>query len=189
MTAISNCVTLQDIDSDLDCRDNTGGIVKVLAMYHSDVATWPTEPASPASLEDFGKLTGDVVLKSGKKAVVFTLPQGKGSFVITEQGEMGGMSHQMELSIFQNGIFPAMLGLMGATKNAKMAFIVVDRNKQMYLMGDPDNGAMRDKGDGANTGSAIGDLRSSSIKFIYAVNNPRVYSGDIDALLKAAPEG
>lgn len=46
---------------------------------------------------------------------------------------------------------------------------------------------MRDKGDGATTGTARTDLRSGSIKFIYPVNNPRVYDGDFDSLLKTAP--
>lgn len=76
---------------------------------------------------------------------------------------------------------------MGATKNAKMGFIVVDSNRQNYLMGDKDTGAMRDKGDGATTGTAKTDLRSAGMKFNYPVNNPRVYSGDIDALLTASP--
>ena len=182
-----NCIALQDIDSDLGCGDNTGGIIKVLAFYHNDVQSWPKEPEAPATLAEAGTLTGDLVLKPGKKASVFILPQNKGSFAITEQGEMGGMSHQYELNIFQNGITPEMLGLMGATKNAKMGFIVVDSNRQNYLMGDKDTGAMRDKGDGATTGTAKTDLRSAGMKFNYPVNNPRIYSGDIDALLTASP--
>lgn len=183
-----NCIDLQDIDSDLHCGDNTGGIVKVAAFYHADVASWPKEPESPATLSDFGKLSGDLVMKSGKKAALIVLPQNKGNFTITEQGEMGGMSHQMELSIFQNGITAEMLGLMGATKNAKMGFLVMDSNGQKYLMGDKDTGAMRDKGDGATTGTARTDLRSAGMKFIYPVNNPRIYTGDFDSLLQTAPE-
>lgn len=127
MTAISKtCVALQDIDSDLYCGDNTGGILKVAAFYHNEVASWPKEPESPTSLAAYGQLTGDIVFKAGKKASLITLPQNKGSFAITEQGEMGGMSHQMELTVFQLGITPEMLGLMGATKNAKMGFVVMD---------------------------------------------------------------
>lgn len=182
-----NCVQLQDLDSDLGCSDNTGGIIKVAAFYHDDVRTWPTEPEAPATLAEAGKLVGDLILKEGKRASLITLPQNKGSFAITEQGEMGGMSHQYELSLFQNGITPEMLGLMGATKNAKMGFVVVDSNGQMYLMGDKDVGAMRDKGDGATTGTARTDLRSGSVKFIYPVNNPRVFVGDFDSLLKPVP--
>lgn len=181
------CIQLQDIDSDLGCTDNTGGIVKVAAFYHDDVQSWPKAPTTPADLAAAGTLDGDLVLKPGKKAALIILPQNKGSFAITEQGEMGGMSHQYELNIFQNGITREMLGLMGATKNAKMGFVVMDSNEQMYLMGDKDTGAMRDKGDGATTGTARTDLRSGSMKFIYPVNNPRVYDGDFDSLLKTAP--
>lgn len=181
------CIQLQDIDSDLGCSDNTGGIVKVAAFYHDDAKSWPKAPTAPADLAAAGTLEGDLVLKPGKKAALIILPQNKGSFSITEQGEMGGMSHQYELNIFQNGITPEMLGLMGATKNAKMGFVVMDSNGQKYLMGDEDTGAMRDKGDGATTGTARTDLRSGSMKFIYPVNNPRVYDGDFDSLLQTVP--
>ena len=90
------CIQLQDIDSDLGCTDNTGGIVKVAAFYHDDVQTWPTDPTNPTDLAAAGTLEGDLVLKAGKKASLIILPQNKGSFAITEQGEMGGMSHQYE---------------------------------------------------------------------------------------------
>ena len=38
---MNNCIELQDIDSDLGCGDNTGGILKVAMFYHNDVASWP----------------------------------------------------------------------------------------------------------------------------------------------------
>lgn len=61
------CIQLQDIDSDLGCTDNTGGIVKVAAFYHDDVQTWPTDPTNPTDLAAAGTLEGDLVLKGGKK--------------------------------------------------------------------------------------------------------------------------
>lgn len=183
-----DCVTLQDLDTSINCKDNTGGILKIFAMYHSDVSAWPTEPAQAeaTTLAAMGSLVGDLILKTGKKASVIVLPLNKGSFAITEVGETGGMSHQMEVTISQNGISPEVLGFMGATKNAKMVFVVIDTNGQAYLMGDKDVAAIRDKGDGATTGSARTDLRSSGLKFIYPVNNPRVYVGETDGLLTAA---
>ena len=184
---MNNCIELQDIDSDLGCGDNTGGILKVAMFYHNDVASWPTRATAPATLAAAGTLTGDLVFKTAKKASLISLPQNKGNFVITEQGEMGGMSHQMELNIFQNGITPEILGLMGATKNAKMGFVVMDTNGQMYLMGDKDMGSMRTAGDGAQTGTSRTDLRNTGMKFIYPVNNPCIYEGDFDSLLSTAP--
>lgn len=182
-----NCIDLQDIDSDLGCGDNAGGILKVAFFFHNQVESWPTDPKNPATLTAAGTLEGDLIFKAGKKASLFILPQNKGNFAITEQGEMGGMSHQMELTVLQIGITPEMLGLMGATKNAKMGFVVMDSNGQKYLMGDKDTGAMREKGDGATTGTTRADLRSVGMKFNYPVNNPRVYGGDFDSLLKPAP--
>lgn len=186
---MDNCIALQDLDSDLQCGNNTGGILKVAAFYHADVETWPSEPSAPESLAAFATFVDDLVMKTGKKAVLISLPQNKGSFAITEQGEMGGMSLQMELTIFQNGISPEFLGFMGVTKNAKMGFLVTDTNGQMYLKGDKDTAAMRTSGDGATTGTARTDLRSGSVKFIYPVNNPRIYTGDFDSLLIEAPGG
>jgi hypothetical protein len=71
-----------------------------------------------------------------------------------------------------------MLGLMGVTKNAKMGFLVIDANGNAFLMGDEDTGAYREKGDGAKTGSARTDPAGTSLKFVYPVNNPRMYDGD-----------
>ena len=106
---------------------------------------------------------------------------------MTKQREMRGMSHQMELNIIQNGITTEILGLMGATKNAKVGFVVMDTNGQMYLMGDKDMGSMRTAGDGAQTGTSRTDLRNTGMKFIYPVNNPCIYEGDFDSLLSTAP--
>ncbi len=185
---MNNCITLQDIDTSVNCQDNTGGLLKVLMMYHSDVKTWPTSPVLgvATTLSEMGKLVGDLVLNTGKKASVITLPMNKGNFTIEEIGETGGMSHQMALNISQDGMTPEVLGLMGATKNAKMVFVVIDNNQQAYLMGDKDVAARRDKGDGATTGTSRADLRSSGLKFIYPVNNPCVYAGETDGLLIAA---
>jgi hypothetical protein len=183
------CINFQDIDSDLGCGDNQGGIVKVLMFFHKDVDVWPTAPTlSPSStLGDYAKLSGDLVFKTDKCAKSFFLPQNKGSFQITELGEMGGMSHQMELSLYQYGLTAEMLGFMGVTKNAKLGFIVIDSNGNAFLMGDKDTGANREKGDGATTGSARTDLPGTTLKFVYPVNNPRLYVGDLTAVLVPAP--
>ena len=83
-----DCVTLQDLDTSINCKDNTGGILKILAMYHSDVSAWPTEPvqAEATTLAAMGSLVGDLILKTGKKASVIVLPLNKGSYAITEVG-------------------------------------------------------------------------------------------------------
>lgn len=188
MTCKSKTIKLQDIDSDLGMCDNTGGLIKVHPFFHKDVATWPTEPEAleDLTMEEYGKLVGDVVFAAGKCASTFFLPPNKGSFQITELGEMGGMSHQYELSIYQHGITAQMLGFMGATKNAKMGFLVIDSNKNAFLMGDKDTGAYRDKGDGSTTGANKTDVPGTTLKYIFPVNNPRLYMGDREDILKPA---
>lgn len=185
--AIENkCIALQDIADDLDCLDNSGGILTAYLFYHKDVATWPDEPTNAVDLESFGKLTGDVAFKTGKNAIKFEITPDKGNFDITEVGETGGKSHSMELTLYRHGITPKILGFMGATKNAKLGAVVVDPNGNAYLMGDKFTGVYRNGGDGAKTGSARGDLAGAGFKFTYPVNNPRVYTGDIDLLTKPA---
>ena len=181
-------VELQDMDSDIGCADNTGGILKILIGYHQDVATWPTIPAvsEVASIAEFGTLEGDLVMATGKKLVCIRLPQNKGSLTISEQGEQGGMSHLMEVVVRQDGITPEILGLMGATKNANLVGIVVDTNGQAYLLGDSGTPMRRVAGDGAVTGASRTDLRNVGVKFQYPVNSPRIYLGDMDSLIEAA---
>lgn len=188
MAEENTCIALQDIGDDINCKDNAGGITTVLLAYHQDVASWPDEPESPADIEAFGKLTGDLVMKTGKKMSKFELTPDKGGFTITEIGETGGKSHQMELEIYRAGLNAKVLGLMGATKNAKMVALVSDPNGNWFLMGDKDNGMYRNGGDGAKTGSARSELAGTSMKFIYPVNNPRMYTGDTTAVLTPAAE-
>lgn len=181
-------VPLQDIDNELDCQDNAGGVIIAYFFPHKDVATWPDEPTGEnITMEEFGKLTGDVALAAGKNAVKFEITPDKGSFEITEIGELGGKSHQMDLTIYRTGITAKILGFMGVTKNMKMAGIVVDANKNKFLMGDELVGMFRNGGDGAKTGSARADLAGTGLKFTYPCNNPRIYTGEIDQLLKPAP--
>jgi hypothetical protein len=182
-------VKFQDIDSDLECGDNAGGVIKVFPFFHKDVNVWPTIPVASEgmTLEEYATLVGDLIFKAGKCATQFKLPPNKGSFEIVELGEQGGISHQMELTIYQHGITKTMLGMMGVTKNAKMGFLVIDSNKNAFLMGDEDTGAYRDKGEGAKTGTARTDVAGTSLKFVYPVNNPRMYEGDTVLILKPAP--
>lgn len=68
-----------------------------------------------------------------------------------------------------------------------MVFVVIDTNGQAYLMGDKDVAAIRDKGDLCYSQDPLAPTcEAPDWKFIYPVNNPRVYVGETDGLLTAA---
>ena len=132
------CYELADIDPALECdaQDNMGGVVEsVIFGYHNEVATWPDLPVvkeTAMSLDEAGALSGDVVMANGSKAYKFAFTDNTGSFTIKPQGETGGESFLMELTMVSARIRKKILGFMNATKGRKLFFIVEDNNGLRY---------------------------------------------------------
>jgi hypothetical protein len=60
-----------------------GGIAqKVYFGYHADVATFRTKPATPLTLETASTLTGELIMKSGKRMFEMYLTDDTGEFKI-----------------------------------------------------------------------------------------------------------
>lgn len=194
--ANKKCYELSDIDPALECdaQDNMGGIVPALIVgYHNEVATWPDVPVpseAALSLDAAGALKGDVVMANGCKAYKFHFTDNTGSFSIKMQGETGGESFLMELSIVAARIRKKILGLMNAAKGRKLFFIVTDNNDLNYLMGDKRRGAiLATDSDGATTGASPTERNQTTLKFQFTSPRALAYEGDCENLLTAATGG
>jgi len=119
-----------DITKDLFQGENMGGIgMKIYFGLYSDVAAWPTKPTgTAATLEALGKLTGDIVMKPGKRMFEMYVTDDTGEFKIETVGELDGKSFVMHLSVFNPGLKPKLLGLLNSVKNDNLVFIVPDNN-------------------------------------------------------------
>lgn len=187
------CFELADIDPALECdaQDNMGGIVEsVIFGYHDEVATWPDSPTpkeAALTLEQAGALEGDVVMANGCKAYKLNFTDNTGSFSIKMQGETGGESFLMELSLVSARIRKKILGFMNAAKGRKLFFIVQDNNDVTYLMGDKHRGALlASDSDGATTGSSPTERNQVSLKFQFTTPRALAYEGDCKNILTAA---
>lgn len=193
MTDKKKCFELADIDPALECdaQDNMGGIVEsVIFGYHDEVATWPDSPTSKEAaltLDQAGALEGDVVMANGCKAYKLKFTDNTGSFSIKMQGETGGESFLMELSLVSARIRKKILGFMNAAKGRKLFFIVQDNNDVTYLMGDKRRGAiLASDSDGATTGSSPTERNQVSLKFQFTTPRALAYEGDCENILTAA---
>lgn len=169
-----------ELDKDLP-EGNMGGIPQYFYFgLHKDVATWPTLPAAPATLEENATLTGNVTMKTGKRMFTMYVTDDMGELTIEPVGEGDSKSFVIHLKIFHPGLRKKLLGFMNATCNENMVFVVPDNNGQKFLMGD----ALRPSTfvgspDGAGTGKATTDKRGLSFEFIYKCKKLFAYEGTV----------
>jgi len=170
-----------DILKELKDGENMGGLPqKVYFAFQADVATWPTKPATPITLDSNGKLTGDLVMKEGKRMFELYITDDTGEFKIEPVGELDGKSFLLRLTLFHPGISSKILGFMNAAKNENLVLIVPDNNQNMYLMGDSLRpAAYSGSPDGAGTAKETAGRRGISLEFTYKTANVYLYTGSV----------
>lgn len=174
-------IDFTDIDKNLPNGENMGGLVqKVYFGYHADVAAFPTKPVTPTTLETASVLTGDLVMKAGKRMFGMYLTDDTGEFKIDSVGEVDGKSFLEHLTLFHPGLQKKILGFINAAKNENLVFIVVDSDGQKYLMGDRLRSAVfAGAPDGVGTGKDAAARKGVSLEFTYKTSNVHVYTGNI----------
>lgn len=170
-----------DINKNLPGGQNMGGInQKVYFGLWADVKTWPTKPTAPADLEANATLTGDLVMKAGKRLFELYITDDTGEFNIEAVGEADGISYVQHLNFFHPGLQKKILGFMNAVKNDNLVFIVVDAEGQKYLMGDSLRPATyKGAPNGNGTGKTTADRKGMSSEFVYKTANNYVYGGSV----------
>mgnify|MGYP001765650618 CR=1 FL=1 len=170
-----------DIDKNLVNGENMGGIAQYIYYgLHSDVEDWPTKPASPTTLAENGALTGDIVMKTGKKLNKLYITDDTGEFRIEPVGSPDGMSFILHLLFFHPGLNKDILGLINKAKNENMVFIVPDNNGAKFLMGDQLRPAtFAGPGDGQGSGKETAARRGMGAEFTYKTANVYQYVGSV----------
>ncbi len=174
-------IEFTDINKNLTNGQNMGGIAqKVWYAWWDDVLTFPTKPTSPADVEANATLTGDIVMKAGKRMFELYLTDDTGEFEIETVGELDGKSFVTHLRLFHPGLKKKILGFMSAIKNENLVFIVQDNDDQYYLMGDAVRPAIFNGSPDSNgTSRETAGRRGMSMEFVYKTANIHVYSGSI----------
>ena len=105
-----------DIGKLLTDGKNLGGLAnRIYFGLWADVATWPTEPTNPATVDLLGTLTGDLIMKAGKKMFSLYTTEDAAKLDINVIGEEAGKGYEMLLQIFSPG-----LGMTFAYRSANM---------------------------------------------------------------------
>jgi hypothetical protein len=61
-------IEFTDINKNLPYGQNMGGVQQAIYFgYHADVASFPAKPVNPVTLEANATLTGNLVMKPGKR--------------------------------------------------------------------------------------------------------------------------
>lgn len=189
---MANCINLSSISAATNCvdYDNRGGILaKILVCYHAAVADFPTLPGSAEggmTLENAGKWSGEITMKTGEKMVEIPFIEGEGEIKVSPSGEVGARCAHYELDIMRTKINAQTFGLLNAFKDADLVIIAVDANGIKYLLGDELVPAKMIDGDGATSGRARTDRNSITFNFEYYGQRFLVYDGEIESLKSEA---
>lgn len=170
-----------DVDKNLNNGQNMGGLGQhVYYAAWEDVLTFPTAPVAAADLEANGTLTGELIMKPGKKMNYIYITDDTGDFEIEPVGEADCRSFVQHLRFFTPGLTAKVLGFMNWAKNSNVVFIVLDNDNQQYLMGDAKRAATYvGAPDGNGTGKETAARRGVSMEFVFKTANSYLYPGAI----------
>lgn len=176
-----------DIGKNLPGGENMGGLTQtVIFGLWDDVSVWPAAPVAPDDVEEYAEWVGDVVMKAGKRAFTFYSTDDTSELQVNLVGETDGLSFEMRLNVFNPGLKKKLLGFIAAAKNENLFLIAQDNEGQYYLLGDSRRAAKMIAGEGIGTGKATADRKGANLSFVFKTNTPRVYIGDVTALISAS---
>jgi len=132
-------ITLADIGWE-NGKNNTPGIVQEVAFIPlADILTLPTvtqaDPTSTGTFTDLVKITGDIVLKTGKQLLSIYLTDESGQMSDELQGELDGKSFKNNLEFLHPGDGDEIRGFTAWAKNSNLVFIVKTKEGKNYLFG------------------------------------------------------
>ena len=174
-------IEFTDINKNLPNGQNMGGVQQAIYFgYHADVETFPAKPVNPVTLEANATLTGNLVMKTGKRMFRLYITDDTGEFNVESVGEVDGKSFVLHLSFFHPGMQKTILGFINAAKNDNLIFVVTDSEGQQYVMGDEMRPAVyQGAPDGGGTGKETAARKGMSCEFTYKTGNVYVYTGTV----------
>ena len=172
--------------------DNMAGIGTTFYWaLANDVKIWPTIPTmgNAADFEGLAKLTGNFIMKPGKRFFSGYSTLDTGELVDTMQGGLDCHSYKNEFSISHPGMKKKLIGFMRATQNENLVFAIKDAEGQIRVVGSEQFPASPDKGTGS-TGKGAADSKKADLSFFSYNNGPApVYEGTIPLTVAGSGSG
>ena len=181
------------VDVNKATRNNMGGLrVTLYFGLIDDVETWPTmadQESGTQSIDGLASLTGNVVMKAGKKMFsMYGTPQTI-ELKSTVVGEIDSQSHKHSLNVSMPGLGSKLIGFLGATNNENLFFIVQRHNGTMYMMGYEGMPATK-VSDESGTGAKVEDGAKAVVSFeAYGPTPAPIYTGTVPLTVAGSGSG
>jgi len=174
-------------------RNNMGGLRVILYFgKYDDVETWPTsadQESATGAMDSLAVLTGDVVMKTGKRMFELYATLGEIELKNTLVGPIDGQCFKQELSIKHPGLAAKLIGFQAATNNENLFFILERHNGTKYMMGAEGMPVMKTKDDGGS-GKKIEDGAFTEMTFeCYGFTPAPIYAGTVPLTVAGSSSG
>jgi len=163
-------------------RNNTAGMFqKFYAARESDIKTWPTEPAAPATPGAKLIYTTPFIMETGKKFIVIEVELGNAEIKFSPIGGRGGKCYKHSLEVFIPSLDPEVLGFQTETKNDNLVLIGRDRTGRLRIIGSKLLPAVLESGDGGTSKKAEDDPGAGStvVWSTEGEHPPMIYDAEI----------
>lgn len=174
-------------------RNNMGGLRVIIYIgKYDDVETWPTRPdqeSESVTIDTLATLTGNVVMKTGKRMFEVYGTMGEIELKNTLVGPTDGQSFKNEVIVKTPGMAAKLLGFQGATNNENLFAIVVRHTGTMYMVGYEGMPMMKSKDEGGS-GRKVEDGAFTEMSFeSYAPTPAPIYTGTVPLTVAGSGSG
>ena len=169
----------QDILKELKNGNNDAGIaVYVHFADHDDIETFPSVSATPLTPQDLVTVTGNFVMKPGKRFIKLYCTLETGSLASTMAGERDGRSAETLTTLYHPTNRKEIIAMLEWYKNRNIVAIVQELDGQARLIGSEYIPAEIQNVE-ITTGTAITDRKGATITLRSIGRVAPVYEGTI----------
>lgn len=181
------------VDVNKASRNNMGGLrVTLYFGLVDDVETWPTmadQESGTQSIDGLATLTGNVVMKTGKRMFALYGTPHTIDLKSVLVGEIDSQSHKHSLTVSMPGLGSKIIGFCGGTNNENLFFIVQRHNGTMYMMGYEGMPATK-TADESGSGAKVEDGAKAVLTFeAYGPTPAPIYTGTIPLTVAGSGSG
>ena len=128
-------IAYDDVEYAVGQNNDAGTQTEIFWAPLADVLTFPKVPADPADFTTAVTITGDFVMKPGKKFNTLYCTLEEGEVTSSLVGERDGKSMENMINGFYPGNKAQILGFIEWAKNTPLVMVVKELEGQMRIMG------------------------------------------------------
>lgn len=178
---------IQDIQRKVGVDNDAGLKTRLFYARMRDIKTWPTEPATIATLGDKVRLEGAFEMEVGKRFGYIEGSLEKNNLNNQGAGQNGNSSAANGLTFYSYGTDPDILGFVEAYKNDDLVLIGEDLQGNLRVYGAPGLPAQILPDWQEQGGASVADEKFIQINFRSVGRIAKFYDGPIPLTPAVAP--